>query len=202
MKASKAVEILAELQYILFYNETTFAQFQNIRGHVRGTGNVLSALLHKSATVNLTGKTQVSKLRCIDRSKPQTLTVKLYIHNLSTIKLQLLRFIHWLLLSRQCGRLACVIVLTQRFRVLQGIFEQTYERVSNTCSEWAGRSTCGCVYVWFCSFFFILPPPGCSCDDVGSSAPRSLVDPRDLEGDGNKRTQHNLEKRAVTEVKH
>lgn len=79
----------------LFYNETTFAQFQNIRRRVRGTGNVLSALLHKSATVNLTVKSQASKLQgCIDTSKPQTLTVKLHIHNLSMIKLRLLQFIH------------------------------------------------------------------------------------------------------------
>lgn len=56
---------------------------------------------------------------------------------------------------------------------------------------WAGRSTCGC---FMCGS---VRPPGCSCDDVGSAAARSLMDPRDLEGDGDKRTQHNLEKRAV-----
>lgn len=54
------------------------------------------------------------------------------------------------------------------------------------------------VYVWFCSFFVILPPPGCSCDDVGSAAACSLVDPRDLEGDGDERTEHNLGSRAVS----
>lgn len=36
--ASKAAEILAGLQSFLFYTETTFAQFQNIRRHVKATG--------------------------------------------------------------------------------------------------------------------------------------------------------------------
>lgn len=51
----------------------------------------------------------------------------------------------------------------------------------------------------FGSFFFFLSfrPPGCSCDDVRSAAPRSLVDPRDFEGDGYERTEHNLEKRSA-----
>lgn len=43
------------------------------------------------------------------------------------------------------------------------------------------------------------PPlsPSCSCDDIGATAPRPLVDPGDLEGDGDERTQHHLEKSAV-----
>lgn len=80
--------------------------------------------------------------------------------------------------------------MTQRFRV--------YKRVSNTCSVCGQVQARVGVYVWFCSFFCILSPPGCSCDDVGSAAARSLVDPRYLEGDGDKRTQHNLEKIAVS----
>lgn len=35
-----------------------------------------------------------------------------------------------------------------------------------------------------------------SCDDVGSAAARSLVDPRDLEGDGDERPEHDLGERA------
>lgn len=57
------------------------------------------------------------------------------------------------------------------------------------------------MWVFMCGsvpFFFSPPPPaGCSCDDVGAAAPRPLVDPRDLEGDGDERTQHHLEKSAV-----
>lgn len=68
----------------------------------------------------------------------------------------------------------------------------TYKRSFETC-----RSMCGCLCVVLFLFFSILPPPSCSCDDVGSAAACSLVDPRDLEGDGDQRTQHNLEKRAV-----
>lgn len=52
----------------------------------------------------------------------------------------------------------------------------------------AGRYTCVCVFV--CFFLFSLC--GCSCDDVGATASRPLVDAGDLQGDGDERTQHHL----------
>lgn len=36
--------------------------------------------------------------------------------------------------------------------------------------------------------------PGCSCDDVGAAASCPLVDVGDLQGDGDERTQHHLQR--------
>lgn len=95
-------------------------------------------------------KTQASKLGCIDRSKPQTLTVKLHIHNLSMIKLQLLR-VYWLI--------TCfTAIVSHHFDVdLESyvvFFARAYKRVPNFCYVCGQVDACVGVYVWFCSFFF------------------------------------------------
>lgn len=81
MKASKAAEIFAELQSFLFYNETTFAQCQNIRRHIKATGNMLSVLLQRGATVCL--KLRLLTYNASTEASHKLYTVKLHIHNLS-----------------------------------------------------------------------------------------------------------------------